>query len=155
MALCCHWASFSKCWREVPYFYYLGLSGTERHSSLTAVRGLSGTLLSSGRQRPPSVPLFAHFPVHSSASSLSSSFQRQLLSVCKHKGPRTSFCLSLHLSPVVVIVRFPPPPTCLRVCHVMTDDCAMSNMLLSIFKKHIFHIQLHLQRKMLRCNFDL
>lgn len=37
----------------------------------------------------------------------------------------------------------------------MTDDCAMSNMLLNILKKHIFHIQLDIQGKMLRCNFDL
>lgn len=38
---------------------------------------------------------------------------------------------------------------------MMTYDGAVSNMLLNIFKKHIFHIQLIIQRKTLRCNFDL
>lgn len=66
-----------------------------------------------------------------------------------------SFCLSSKLSCCSHFGDSPPPPSRLRVCHNVTDDCATSYMLLNIFKKHIFHIQLDIQRKMLRCNFDL
>lgn len=170
IVLCCrHWASFPRCRKSVA-FLFLKPGQMERFKSHPPCKevgigvGVSlgsscckagAQLLSPAEQRLPYSPPPPSLCTHLLSAFSLFFFQWQLLYVCKHKGPRMSFCLSSKLSCCSHFGDSPPPPSRLRVCHNVTDDCAMSYMLLNIFKKHIFHIQLDIQRKMLRCNFDL
>lgn len=113
LVLCSHWVSFPRCRHSVAFPFLtagqmerfqsqpscteVGLGWVSAWVALAAKLGLGLPLqLSTGCPLPPLA--LVSFCTHLLSAFSPFFFQWQLLYVCKHKGPKMSFCLSLKLT---------------------------------------------------------